>query len=145
MRWLKSTTQKEWVINGKSIPKCVTKDNAYLAVEDTEYNKMLSAPVFSSLVKAGDILVLSQEPAELKNNIASLNTSNNSLKAQNNALKKELEDTKASVASEVEKQVEAFKRDAIAELQAKQDELEKARAELKELRKKSKNKSESEE
>ncbi len=144
MRWLKSTTQKEWVINGKTIPKCVTKENSYLAVEDTDYNKMLSAPVFASLVKAGDILVLSQEPEELKNDIASLNTSNSSLKAQNNALKQELEEAKASVASEVEKQVESFKKEAIAELQAKQEELEKAKAELKELRKKSKNKAEAE-
>lgn len=138
MRWLKSTTQKEWVINGKIIPKCVTKDNDYLTVEDTEYNKMLSAPVFSSLVKAGDILVFSQEPAELQNSIASLNTSNSTLKTQNKELKAELEAVKASVASEVEKQVEAFKKEAIAELQAKQEELDKAKAELKALRKKAK-------
>lgn len=138
MRWLKSTTQKEWVINGKIIPKCVTKDNDYLAIEDTEYNKMLSAPVFSSLVKAGDILVLSQEPAELQNSVASLNTSNSTLKAQNKELKEELEAVKASVASEVEKQVESFKKEAIAELQAKQEELDKAKAELKALRKKAK-------
>ncbi len=138
MRWLKSTTQKEWVINGKIIPKCATKDNDYLAIEDTEYNKMLSAPVFSSLVKAGDILVLSQEPAELQNSVASLNTSNSTLKAQNKELKEELEAVKASVASEVEKQVESFKKEAIAELQAKQEELDKAKAELKALRKKAK-------
>lgn len=138
MRWLKSTTQKEWVINGKVIPKCETKDNAYLAVEDSEYNKMLTAPVFSSLVKAGDILVLTQEPAELQNSVASLNTSNSTLKAQNKELKDELAEVKKSIASEVEKQVEAFKKEAIAELQAKQDELDKAKAELKALRKKGK-------
>lgn len=140
MRWLKSTTQKQWVINGMIVPKCITKDNPYLTVEDTEYNKMLSNPVFASLVRAGDVLVLTREPAELQNDVATVNTTNASLRAKNEELTKELEDTKKSVASEVEKQVASFKEDAIAELRAKQDELEKAQAELKELKARMKSK-----
>ena len=137
-RWIKSTTQKQWVINGKVIPKCVTPHNDYLCVSDTEYNQMVAKPVFGSLVKSGGVLVLSKEPAELKNNIEGLTASNADLIAKNTELTAELEKLRASNASvseRVEKEVAAFKEEAIKELTDKQAELDAALAEIKELKK----------
>ena len=151
MVWLKSTTQKEWVINGKIVPRCVTKDNRYLSLSDTEFNNMLAVPVFNSLVKANAILVLHQEPAEVRNNIQNLSTSNAELVARNTELQarvKELE-KKAGNTVDIEKvkeeAVASLKEEAVKELQEKQDALDAATAEIEKLKKqlnKAKSKSE---
>jgi predicted transcriptional regulator len=134
MRWLKSTTQKTWTIKGKTVPKCVTPHNDYLAVSDTEYNDFLKVPVFASLVKANGILVLTSEPAELKNSVEGLNLTNAKLVAQNTELQERIKQVEGDVDKRVEEQVAEFKDQAIAELQEKQDALEKAQAEIKKLK-----------
>ena len=141
MVWLKSTTQKEWVINGKIIPRCMTKDNQYLNLSDTEYNNLLSTPVFNSLVKASAILVLHQEPAEIRNNIQNLNASNAELVARNTELQTRIAELekKAGPAVDVEKikeeAVASLKEEAVKELQEKQDALDAATAEIEKLKK----------
>lgn len=141
MVWLKSTTQKEWVINGKIIPRCMTKDNQYLNLSDTEYNNLLSIPVFNSLVKASAILVLHQEPAEIRNNIQNLNASNAELVARNTELQTRVAELekKARPAVDVEKikeeAVASLKEEAVKELQEKQDALDAATAEIEKLKK----------
>ena len=141
MVWLKSTTQKEWVINGKIIPRCMTKDNQYLNLTDTEYNNLLSIPVFNSLVKASAILVLHQEPAEIRNNIQNLNASNAELVARNTELQTRVAELekKVSPAVDVEKikeeAVASLKEEAVKELQEKQDALDAATAEIEKLKK----------
>ena len=141
MVWLKSTTQKEWVINGKIIPRCMTKDNQYLNLSDTEYNNLLSIPVFNSLVKASAILVLHQEPAEIRNNIQNLNASNAELVARNTELQTriaELEKTAGPAVKEKkikEEAVASLKEEAVKELQEKQDALDAATAEIEKLKK----------
>ena len=141
MVWLKSTTQKEWVINGKIIPRCMTKDNQYLNLSDTEYNNLLSIPVFNSLVKASAILVLHQEPAEIRNNIQNLNASNAELVARNTELQTRIAELekKAGPVVDVEKikeeAVASLKEEAVKELQEKQDALDAATAEIEKLKK----------
>lgn len=141
MVWLKSTTQKEWVINGKIIPRCMTKDNQYLSMSDTEYNNLLSIPVFNSLVKASAILVLHQEPAEVRNNIQNLNASNAELVARNTELQTRIAELekKAGPTVDVEKikeeAVASLKEEAVKELQEKQDALDAATAEIEKLKK----------
>lgn len=141
MVWLKSTTQKEWVINGKIIPRCMTKDNQYLNLSDTEYNNLLSIPVFNSLVKASAILVLHQEPAEIRNNIQNLNASNAELVARNTELQTRVAELEKKVrpAVDVEKikeeAVASLKEEAVKELQEKQDALDAATAEIEKLKK----------
>ena len=141
MVWLKSTTQKEWVINGKIIPRCMTKDNQYLNLSDTEYNNLLSIPVFNSLVKASAILVLHQEPAEIRNNIQNLNASNAELVARNTELQTRVAELEKKVgpAVDVEKikaeAVASHKEEAVKELQEKQDALDAATAEIEKLKK----------
>lgn len=141
MVWLKSTTQKEWVINGKIIPRCMTKDNQYLNLSDTEYNNLLSIPVFNSLVKASAILVLHQEPAEVRNNIQNLNASNAELVARNTELQTRIAELekKAGPVVDVEKikeeAVASLKEEAVKELQEKQDALDAATAEIEKLKK----------
>ena len=138
MRWLKSTTQKVWTINGKTIPKCVTPHNDYLTVSDTEYNEFLKVPVFASLVKANGILVLTSEPAELKNSVEGLNLTNAQLVAKNTELQAritELESNTVDVEAIKAEAVAAIKEEAIKELTDKQAELDTALAEIKELKK----------
>lgn len=141
MVWLKSTTQKEWVINGKIIPRCMTKDNQYLNLSDTEYNNLLAIPVFNSLVKASAVLVLHQEPAEIRNNIQNLNASNAELVARNTELQTRIAELekKAGLAVDVEKikeeAVASLKEEAVKELQEKQDALDAATAEIEKLKK----------
>ena len=141
MVWLKSTTQKEWVINGKIIPRCMTKDNQYLNLSDTEYNNLLSIPVFNSLVKASAILVLHQEPAEIRNNIQNLNASNAELVARNTELQTRVAELEKKVGPAVdvekikEEAVASLKEEAVKELQEKQDALDVATAEIEKLKK----------
>ena len=141
MVWLKSTTQKEWVINGKIIPRCMTKDNQYLNLTDTEYNNLLSIPVFNSLVKASAILVLHQEPAEIRNNIQNLNASNAELVARNTELQTRVAELEKKVGPAVdvekikEEAVASLKEEAVKELQEKQDALDAATAEIEKLKK----------
>lgn len=141
MVWLKSTTQKEWVINGKIIPRCMTKDNQYLNLSDTEYNNLLSIPVFNSLVKASAILVLHQEPAEVRNNIQNLNASNAELVARNTELQTRIAELEKKAKPEVdvekikEEAVASLKEEAVKELQEKQDALDAATAEIEKLKK----------
>lgn len=141
MVWLKSTTQKEWVINGKIIPRCMTKDNQYLNLSDTEYNNLLSIPVFNSLVKASAVLVLHQEPAEIRNNIQNLNASNAELVARNTELQTRVAELEKKVRPEVdvekikEEAVASLKEEAVKELQEKQDALDAATAEIEKLKK----------
>lgn len=141
MVWLKSTTQKEWVINGKIIPRCMTKDNQYLNLSDTEYNNLLSIPVFNSLVKASAILVLHQEPAEVRNNIQNLNASNAELVARNTELQTRIAELEKKAKPEVdvekikEEAVASLKEEAVKELQEKQEALDAATAEIEKLKK----------
>ena len=141
MVWLKSTTQKEWVINGKIIPRCMTKDNQYLNLSDTEYNNLLSIPVFNSLVKASAILVLHQEPAEIRNSIQNLNASNAELVARNTELQTRVAELEKKVGPAVdvekikEEAVASLKEEAVKELQEKQDALDAATAEIEKLKK----------
>ena len=141
MVWLKSTTQKEWVINGKIVPRCVTKDNRYLSLSDTEFNNMLAVPVFNSLVKANAILVLYQEPAEVRNNIQNLSTSNAELVARNTELQARVEELEKKAGNTVdiekvkEEAVASLKEEAVKEHQEKQDALDAATAEIEKLKK----------
>ena len=140
MKWLKSTTQKTWTVNGKIIPACVTPHNDYLNVEDSEYAVMSKVPVVASLIKAGGILVLNEEPAELKNSLDNLQTSNAVLQARVTQLEEELKhDKMMSQAIDVEaikaEAQEEIRAEAVKELQEKQDALDAKDAEIKKLKK----------
>lgn len=86
MKWLKSTTQKSWVASCKGkqviIPQNETSDNRWLQLGEDEFTEISSSPVIASLVKAGGIMVLNEEPAELKNSIPALQVTNTQLKAE---------------------------------------------------------------
>lgn len=62
MRYLKSTTQKSYMLNGKKIPQCVTKDNEWLALNDSAYAEFSKVSVVASLIKSGAIIVTDKEP-----------------------------------------------------------------------------------
>lgn len=153
MIYVKSTTQKTYTVEGKTIPRCVTNNNAYLELTDSEWAHISSIPVIASLVKAGGILATGKRPQDMNTSIESLKGSNAILIAKNTELeeelkKKELELSMAKQCAGADIDVEAIKKEAveevkkeaIAELQAKQDELNSARAELEKLRKQLKSK-----
>lgn len=134
MKWLKSTTQKSWTvgINGRQvvIPQNETPDNKFLCLEETEYAELIKVPVIASLIKAGGILKLDQEPAELKNSVPALQITNTQLQAENETLKArivelegQLKDTTnidiEAIKAEVRQQCEEEKKKALEELDAK--------------------------
>lgn len=150
MKWLKSTTQKMWTVNGKIIPACITPNNDYLVIDEDEYVRISKVPVIVSLIKAGSILVLNEEPAELKNSLTGLQESNASLMVKNTMLEEEVKRLKESHA---EVDVEAIKQEAqaeireeaIKELQEKQNRIEELEKQLEEAKKKNKNKNQGQE
>lgn len=143
MRWMKSTTQKVWVAEGHRIPACVTPKNDYCIVDEDAYAKIVANPIFKSLIAQGSILVLDKEPAELKNSLDGLQSSNAVLQARNTELEariKELEagDGKEPVDVEAIKEaaVAELKAEAIAELQSKDAEIAELKKQLKAAEKK---------
>jgi len=125
MRWLKSTTQKAWVLaNGAKqfvVPQNENREGKWLTIEEDDFEAVMKQPVAASLIKSGAILVLDKEPAELKNSLPNLQVTNNTLRAENETLKaekaaleariKELEvgTTGVDLEAEITKAVEATK------------------------------------
>ena len=93
MRWLKSTTQKSWVLGagGKQfiVPQCDTRDNKWLVIEEEDFAQVMNQPVVKSLIKAGAITVLDKEPAEIRNSVPNLQVANTTLKAELDTIKAE--------------------------------------------------------
>lgn len=146
MKWLKSTTQKTWYAKGKKIPQCITPNNEYLQLEDSDYVELSKMPVIASLIKAGGILVLSEEPAELKNSVEALQGDKAALVAKNTELEARIKELEAKASPTETVDVEAIKAEAVAELkaeavaelQAKEDEIAELKKQLKAAEKKAK-------
>ena len=142
MKWLKSTSQKAWTVMGKVIPPCLTPDNRYLEVDNSTYTSISSVPVIKSLIRAGDILVLSEEPAELKNSLSSLQSNNAVLKTQVTQLQEELKEKEQYLeaarldAEKIKEEAQAeIKAQAVAELEEKESHIKELEAELAKLKK----------
>lgn len=88
MKYLKSTSQKAYTVNGKVIPACITPGNKTLEVDDSEWFQISSQPVIASLIKAGDILVLDEDPNVKEDIVARDQVAE--LKAQNTALEEKI-------------------------------------------------------
>lgn len=101
MRWLKSSTQKSWVLGTDkkqfTVPANVTRDNKWLVMEEDDYVQVIKQPVIKSLVTSGAILVLDKEPAEIKNSLPNLQVTNNELRAENETLRAEKEALEARI------------------------------------------------
>lgn len=135
MRWMKSTTQKVWVAEGHRIPACITPKNDYCIVDEDDYAKIVANPIFKSLIAQGSILVLDKEPAELKNSLDGLQSSNAVLQARNTELEARIKELEAGSDKEPVN-VEAIKEAAVAELKAEAiAELQSKDAEIAELKK----------
>ena len=143
MRWMKSTTQKVWVAEGHRIPACITPKNDYCIVDEDDYAKIVANPIFKSLIAQGSILVLDKEPAELKNSLDGLQSSNAVLQARNTELEARIKELEAgsdkepvNVEAIKEEAVAELKAEAIAELQAKDAEIAELKKQLKAAEKK---------
>ena len=134
MKWLKSTTQKSWVVSvgGKQaiIPPNETSDNKWLKLGDDEWAEVSATPVIASLLKAGGIMKLDEEPAELRNSVPALQITNTQLEAENATLKARVIELEAqlkdatgidveAIKAEVRQQCEEEKKKALEELDAK--------------------------
>lgn len=62
MKYLKSATNKSYVVMGKIIPPAVTRDNKWLEVSDAEYISICKLPAIASLIKANAIIVSERKP-----------------------------------------------------------------------------------
>lgn len=134
MYYIKSTSQKTYVVNGKIIPACVTPENDYLVVDSAFVTEIKKMPVIASLIRNGNILILDKEPEELKNSIKGLSSSNAELIATNTELQKQVEELQKQLKTPVD-DIEAIKKEAIDEITKRQEELDKANAEIERLKK----------
>lgn len=122
MKWLKSTTQKAWTAacNGKQviIPQNETLDNRWLSLNDDEFAELTASAVIASLIKAGGITVLDEEPAELKNSVPALQVTNTQLRAENDTLKAQVKDLTAKLKNATGVDIEAIKAEAVEAVKA---------------------------
>ena len=133
MRWLKSTTSKSWIasVGGKQIviPPGAPSDK-WLTLDEGAFAEVSATPVIASLIKAGDITVLNEEPAELKNSVPQLQITNTQLRAELDTakarigqLESQLKDATGvdieAIKAEVRQQCEEEKKQALEELDAK--------------------------
>lgn len=100
MKYLKSTTQKSYMLNGHKVPQCVTKDNEWLTLNDAAYAEFSKVSVVASLIKSGAILVTDKEPTTPTKQVSQLTQVNaqqamqiTELHEQVASLKKQLEGT----------------------------------------------------
>lgn len=127
MKWLKSTTQKSYIIEGKKIPQCITPNNDYLALSDEGYNNFIKNAVIKSLVNGGAILVTDIEPQSPTQQASTLTKEKAMLIRENTELKEKLKAAEDNSAAKVE--LETTKAE-LASLQKKYTALEKKYAEL---------------
>lgn len=131
MKYVKSTTQKSYVVEGKIIPACITPKNEVLELGDDEWFVISQKPVIHALVNSGDLLVMDnnpnlQEDTEARNQVAELRAKNTQLEAQLQKLQAaakpsaEQEDWKAKY--------EALQKEAIEELTKLKEENEQLKA-----------------
>lgn len=131
MKYIKSTTQKSYVVQGKVIPPCVTPRNQTLALDDSEWFQVSSQPVIAALIHSGDLLVLDEDPntredTEARSQVAEL-------KAQNTQLEAKLKELQAAVKPSTEQEdwkakYEELQKEAVEELQKLKEENEQLRA-----------------
>lgn len=134
MKWLKSTTQKSWVASCQNrqvvIPQNETSDNRWLQLGDDEFVEVSKLPVIASLIKAGGIMVLDEEPAELRNSVPQLQVTNTQLRAELDMAKARITELEGqlknatgvdveAIKAEVRQQCEEEKKKALEELDAK--------------------------
>lgn len=156
MRWLKSTTQKSWVLSHGTkqfiVPQNETRDNRWLTMEEDDFAAVIKQPVVAGLVKNNAIMVLDKEPAEIKNSLPNLQVTNTALKAEletvtaeRDALKARIQEIETGTSgvdleAEIAKAVEATKAEYEQKLKELDDKatklLEEKDAEIKKLEKK---------
>ena len=156
MRWLKSTTQKSWVLSHGTkqfiVPQNETRDNRWLTMEEDDFAAVIKQPVVAGLVKNNAIMVLDKEPAEIKNSLPNLQVTNTALRAELETVKAERDALKARIQeietgtsgvdleAEIAKAVEATKAEYEQKLKELDDKatklLEEKDAEIRKLEKK---------
>lgn len=136
MKWLKSTTDKSYTAQGKTIPASAS---APLAVNDSVFEQITSMKVIASLIKTGGIIVLDRynEPqanSSEQKKLQQLHVENARLAGEIAKLKK------AQPSEEVVQKAEQFdelKTEAEQTIAAKDAEIERLKAELAKTAKKS--------
>jgi predicted RNase H-like nuclease (RuvC/YqgF family) len=98
MRYLKSTTQKSYMLNGKKIPQCVTKDNEWLTLNDSAYAEFAKVSVVASLIKSGAIIVTDKEPTTPTKQVSQLTQANAKQAMEITTLHEEIAELKKQLA-----------------------------------------------
>jgi hypothetical protein len=99
MRYLKSTTQKSYMLNGKKIPQCVTKDNEWLTLNDSAYAEFAKVSVVASLIKSGAIIVTDKEPTTPTKQVSQLTQTNAKQAMEITTLHEEIAELKKQLAA----------------------------------------------
>lgn len=65
MKYLKSATNKTYIIDGKIVPAAANRGNKWLGISDEEYIAVMKKAAVKSLVEAGAILIRDKAPASM--------------------------------------------------------------------------------
>lgn len=83
MRWLKSTTEKQWTVGAKGQQVIIPAvDKKWLCVEEDVYNEIVAQPVIKSLIKAKGIIVENKKPVEAEDSVPELQEKTMSLQTK---------------------------------------------------------------
>lgn len=143
-KWLKSTTQKQWVVGGKIIPPAITaKGKAqYLVVSDTEYDKIAKVAAINSLIKTGGIRVYNRNPTTGRNpamtsvqKLAEANLKVSQLQEQLKTQKKKAE-TATVLSSNAAANLKTFRKSAIAEIEQRDAQIKELQEQITQLKEK---------
>lgn len=125
MKYLKSSTNKAYVIQGRTVPPLVNKGNQWLSVTDDEYISIKKIAAVGSLIDAGAIIVRDKSPQHTNTAVTENVGLKEELQQSQTALK---EATAAREASEA--QFRALKAEAEQTLAEKEAEIAKLKEQL---------------
>lgn len=100
MRWLKSSTEKQWTIGAQGKQIVIPgNDKKWLCMEEDVYNEISAQPVIKSLIKAGGIIVENKKPVEAEDSIPELQEKTVSLQTKVTDLETQLKEATDKVAT----------------------------------------------
>lgn len=96
MRWLKSTTEKQWTTTAKGQQIVIPgADKKWLCVEEDVYNEIVAQPVIKSLIKAKGIIVENKKPVEAEDSVPELQEKTMTLQTRVTDLETQLTEVQA--------------------------------------------------
>ena len=134
MKYIKSTTQKTYKIEGIKIPACVTSNNEYAELTEEQLTLLKNNAVGKSLIKSGGVLIVTEKPAGSGSSITTLTSNNAELIAKNTELTAQVETIQAKYDALQQGTKASALKECQSQISTTQTELDNANATIAELK-----------